>query len=462
MKPFRIFLLSAAMLALLIVPAMPTTGAAAAADSQYSIYRAWSDTIINAPPGYGTYSTEDHYGNISAIVESNRVIVQGRLQIDCDMAPYSRYVNAEYLPGTAFITSSMTLCWLDEDLEKQAREVSKCGYGQTSLGRTNTILYLYEYNVDLHGSLTSRAVWLEDITITIALKTIRQTYKDIAVWKASAAFCECIYLMTDHTSSDSPDYRISDRWDHPSASSMYWQGVMYGGEWHHTDASTWTESLRLDWTRHDAILASRSVDDVTNRSGLYGYAESMLARIESVLAWQNALVKDTLGSPYLMAIDADGDDFSTGAGKAKDAYDLCKSVQQHIRSGGDYGEIQEDLTRALKDYQLAILYTDREIMTNGLENVNYEWEEVETYVETKMNVPIGMLETEAQYNPAEPAGPSEPSQLMLWISSGSNAVILGAAVALAGVAVIWRSGFVALMAVAAAAVAALSYMGGIS
>jgi len=356
----------------------------------------------------------------------------------------------------------MTICWLNDDLQKQTRHISGgYGYCQTAFGITSGTLYLYEYNADLYGSLTSRAVWLEDITITVALKIIihQNEYKDIAVWKASAAFCECIYLMTDYTSSAIPGYRIRDGWNHPSATASQWQGVMYGGDWHHAGPSTWYDSMTRDWDRHEAIMASRSVDDVTNRSGLYGYAESMLSRIESVLKWQNALVEDTLRSPYVAAIDAGSDDYMTGAGKAQDAYDRCKSVQQRIRSGGDYGEIQEDLTRALRDYQLAILYTDREIMINGLENLPYEDSSIDNYIETKMNVPIKALETEARYGPVEPA---EPSHLVTWLASGSSVIIIGAAVALAAVAVIWRSGIVAIMAIAAAAVSALGYMGGIS
>ena len=465
MKPLSSFI-SALALALVIVPAMaPMAEGTPISSSEYSVYRVWSDI---------TYEGETEYfnGNITALMSTNSVLISGEFQVDWSSAPYLMYADADYSPGYVYMTASMTLCWLDDDLQKQTLDVSRNGYGQAPFGRIYYLLYRYEYNTEMLwedvGLIpTSRAVWLEDITVSIVSPTMKywletgKNYIVLAEWSVSAAFCEQICLLASYTSDESPDFQISDRWNHPSTSASWWQGAMdddYVNEWHGAKHSAWTYMSR-DWTRHEAILDDCSTDDVTNRSRLYGYAESMLSKIESVLTWQHALVKDTLGSPYLMAIDADGDDFSTGAGKAKDAYDRCKALQKQIRSGGDYGEIQEELTRALRDYQLAILYTDREIMTNGLENVNFGAEDLENYIETQMNAPIKALETEARYNPAEPAG---PSQFMLWISSGSNAVILGAAVALAGVAVIWRSGFVALMAVAAAAVAALSYMGGIS
>jgi len=461
MKPFSL-LSSALALTLIIVPSIaPMADGAAIGTSEYSVYRVWSDITYEG-------EAEDFDGNITYLVSKNVVKISGRFQVDWSRAPYITYADSDYSPDYAYLTASMTLCWLDEDLEKQTLAVSQNGYGQDAFGRISHLLYLYEYNVDLLFDvgevLTSRAVWLEDITVSIVypnteyLLITGKSYVVLAEWSASAAFCEQIYLLASYTSEDPPDFQISDGWNHPSTSANWWQGAIdddYADEWHGAAHTAWTYMSR-DWTRHDAILDDCATDDVTNRSRLYGYAESMLSRIESVLAWQNALVEDTLGSPHVAAIDAEGDDFSTGTGKAQDAYDRCKDVQKEICSGGDYDEIQDELTRALRDYQLAILYTDREIMTNGLENVSYDEEDLENFIETGMNAPIETLKTEAQYNPEEDA------YLVVWLASGSSVIIIGAAVALAAVAVIWRSGAVALMALAAAAVSALSYMGGIS
>ena len=450
MKPFSNFIILALAIVIFTVPIISPTISAndsvpVSASSKYSIYRAWDDISLGAP---GSGSTLDHYGDIATMVDNNQIVVDGRLQSDPVPVPYETSVWSEHLPATVYTNAEYDICWLDEDLEKQTHHFAPQtdSYFTGAFGIIEATLYR-DYGadpVDLGDCVpiyTNKSAWIEDITISVYLPDPDlYTTKKVAEYKQTAAFCEQIFLMAQYNDDATPDWAISDNTNHPSTTAPLWQGASVDGQWYGAPLSEYDESMAQDWVRHEAIMDDRYADDVSNRSALYGYAQSIRSRLMSVYNWQLAYSFGSLEGPSLRSLSNGTADYERSYSLLYSAYSRLETVEGEITSGGSMSGIREELTEALREYQLSILYMDNAIIMDvyrepvGGDYTVEEWREL--YIDLYIAPGIAELELPRL-------------TFSSWIVTPIGAVLVGSMAALGVVAAIWRNDIAGILALCA-------------
>jgi hypothetical protein len=443
MKPFKLLFLAVA-LALLAAPIMTPASSGAPApvisDSEYSAYRAWDTTHWSATTG--SY-TENPYAADLTRVSTCSVVVDGGLMVDQINGPYPSYILCEST-GDFYTTAEYDICWLDMNYAKQTLHVAEANLDSTG-GQANNNGHIFKTLVDNEFSsvpeYARNCCWIEDATISLTIHNgVTFDYDKIATWSVSAAFSETIYLMFEY-SLGTPEYRLSDPWNHPSATKFDWSSVDWHGLVKYPRGSFYNDSLANDWPRNAAILDAHGADTSINRSALYGYAESLKSRMISIYVWQN-LIHPANGT----------DSLNHAKACISSALTSISTIQVDIATS-PMSDIRTSLTDALTAYHLAVLYADRAIIEDvyrepiGDDHTPEEWRAL--YIELYIDPAIESLE-------------EQPPGLVGWLISSNGLLLTGTAAALGVVAVIWRNGFAAIAAVCALALDLFMWMGGLS
>ena len=435
MKPLSP-IIAALALAIIAVP-MLIPGATALAPvvdgSEYSTYRAWNDEIV------GMSVIDRQYSGINSSILLNSVMVDGFLLLNQPNGPYPSTGASDY--GSDFATTAdYYVCWLDENFEKQSIHVAEsvgvtggqnCWGGQI----TKTIYRAGWWNDDI-PAYAAYGSWVENCHISLTVRSpITYQFVKVAIWQINAAFSETIYLVAEYSleGAGNADYTLSNDWNHPSATKPLWDGVNWNGQFNAAPAEYYSDSLAYDLLKNQYLFDLYDEDNLTVRSALYGYCESLKERMLSVHGWQSSL--DPVNGTGSLAIGED---------HLGQALSGITTVQSGIATM-DLGKIKAAITDAIRDYHLAILYTDKGIV------LDYEYE------------PIGSPSDPSYYTPEEwralflslyitphitELERDGSSSFAAWLFATPNALILtGATVSLAAVAVFWRSGAAGVAAV---------------
>lgn len=443
MRPLALLCLAAA-LALLASPMMAP---AASADSgtpipgnvQYSVYRAWNDVYSNA--GY-----LDFDAHLEDCVDNGYVRVEGRIQSITYPRPYPNGIHAEHLPAEAGISASFDACYLDENLSLVRETYTPTGVQAQPWGQLQRNLIGHDWLSDRAGSF-----WYENITISLY---VGGEPVKIGEWQANAAYCEVVFLISEYAFITSPAWRITDPWNHPSTTNFAWQGVMIAEEWKSAPVTHFDQVIESDTARHDLILAARYADTAENRSALYGYLRSWESRLMSLYTWQMAITSDAFvgdGYPGIINPLVNGTaDLAEGVGRTIRALQAAAQTRAGIRDGLSMDAARASLGAIMSDYHQAILYTDRALIKDATTQLDPFYGSQEEFRELFISTEI------TPYIDDPAAGGS----FMAWIMSSEGMVLLGAAGALVAVAVIWRNGLAAVLALGVLALSAYMWMRG--
>lgn len=436
MRPRALLPALALALAVVISPMM-IPGAAALAPvidgSEHSTYRAWNDEIV------GMSVIDRQYGSINDSIMQNSVTVDGFLLINQPNGPYPW--NGGHTYGSDFATTAdYYVCWLDESYNVRSFHVSEnvgvTGGQNCWGGQITKIIYRAGWWTDDVPTYAAHGAWIESCHISLTVKSpITYQFEKVATWQINSAFSESIYLVAEYSleGAGNADYTLSDDWNHPSATKPLWNRVSWSGQVKSTPPEYYADSLAYDIPRDRYLTDHYDTDNMTARSAYYGYSQSYKERMLSAQAWQST-------------IDADrGIDSLTKAGQhISAALGSIAEIQSGI-SSMPLDTIKRTMTKAIENYHLAILYTDKAI----IEDYDYDdplhlpgnpdhWSADryrDWFISQHIQPHISALE-------------GAPPSFVAWLFATPNALILfGASVSMAAVAVHWRSGAAGIAAV---------------
>ena len=443
MRPLALLCLAAALALLaspMMAPVVSADGSAPVPENvQYSVYRAWNDVWSNA--GY-----LDSDAHLEDCVDNGYVRVEGRIQSITPPRPYPNAVHSINLPEHAGISASFDVCYLDENLSLVRETYTPTGVQAQPWGQLQRNLIGPDWLDDRAGSF-----WYEDVTISLY---VGGEPVKIGEWKTSAAYCETIFLISEYASTASPFWRITDPWNHPSTTNFAWQGVMISAEWKSALVTHFDQIIESDTARHDLILAARHADTAENRSAMYGYLRSWESRLMSLYAWQMLISSDAFvgdGYPGIINPLVNGTaDLAEGMERSVRALQAAAQMREGIVGGMSMDAARASLGEIMSDYHQAILYTDRALIKDATTQLEPFYESQEEFRELFISTEIAPYIDD----------PATSGSFMTWVMSPEGAVLLGTTGALAMVALIWRNGLAALMALGVLALSAYMWMRG--
>lgn len=411
--------------------------------SQYSTYRAMKDDIM----AMGTI--EHPYGSFNDSIERNEIIVRGFLLLNQPNGPFPNSGGSSYASDFS-TTADYDICWLDENFVKQtfhvAENVGVTG-GQNNFGG-QIIKTLYRsgwFNDDIPAGANC---WIENCLISFTVQSpIDFQYDKVAAWQINAAFSESIYIVCEYSlvGSGNEDYRLINDWNHPSATKPLWNGVNWNGERRATPAEYYIDSLIYDTWRNDFFFDYYNKDNITARSAIYGYCQALKERALSVHGWQS-----------MLSLVNGAESLSIGSECIDKALIGLSTVQNRIATMS-LKDIKSTVTEAIRNYQLAILYTDKGIV------MDYEYSPIgspedESYltVEEWRSVYIGLY-IEPYISTLESEGNS--NSFIAWLFLPNSLIFAGIFISFLAVAIYYKSMFAGIAAIIALAINWLSWSG---